>query len=585
MKKRIITSLLFLGIIPIIVFGGSSCTFEDILDHSSEKRKELDKNNEKYDFIITPQNVKGDFRTFFQSIVDKHSNILIKDGTYDIELISEYRAIKPKNGCTITFESNAKIKVKPNGLDIYSVIDLKSKNNVTIINPNIEGDKYTHLGATGEWGNGINITDCSDIKIVNARISKMWGDGLYINNAKNVKIHNPVLDDNRRQGISIISCENVEIHSPIISNTSGTYPAFGIVVEPNQNGEHVKNLKIYNAIFRNNGKLNDGGEFEGDFAGFCLSPHQISKKKPTNQKEFIPTTFDIELISPIFEGDQLLISASSDLVKGKLTVKNPEFRESYISAVYILNHQSNNFETEIANPLFYNCVKKTNLLSSYFIPMLFNCNKQGVKTTGNKNISIRNPRFIADKNATFNKNAIRNITPSSFSEDLKDVRIENLIIDGYSIPFYNHSGISDPNLSNFSNLHSKFILTINTEKSKLPSFGFSRWSDFEVVKNLDKTIVNINENTIEAPIIYLNDNIPISGFELYYANNSTNKVPLNLNFGTKSTLTKKTIQREKQKQRLSSSITIPHGSHVTLIKKGTNLWEVVNKKSSSNIQY
>ncbi|GIJ93915.1 right-handed parallel beta-helix repeat-containing protein [Capnocytophaga stomatis] len=585
MKKRFISLFSILVIVPYTFFATTSCTFEDIFDHVAEEQKKLDKDKgkndsdekiqeENYDFIITPQNVTGDFRKFFQSIADKHSNILIKDGTYDIELVNG-DGVKPKDGSTITFEKNAKIRVKPNRLERYSVFDLRGRKNITIKNPNLEGDKYTHLGSTGQWGVGIYIVSCSNIVIHGGYITKFWGDGLCLANCENVKIFNPELIDNRRQGISIISCENVEIHSPIITNTSGHKPGYGIDIEPDWNGEHVKGLKIYEATFKNNG--NDTYP-----VGFCLSTRMVKNINPNKSRSLIPTHFDIELINPTFYGDALLISTPGDLAYGKIIIKNPVFHNVKEIGMFFLNHQSDNFKTEIINPTLFNSVQ-SNKRSIYYAPILFDCNHYATKAVGNRNITIENPKIIADDKAIYKTSAIRNIVHStSYKDDLKNVTIKNLEIRGYSTPFSNYNGTGK--VDTYSNLSDSFTLTLNSKGSNLPSFSFFPWQASEVSKTLERALIDFREN-IKDPIIYLNDNIPISGFELYYVNNSANKMPLNLNFGTKYTPKRKTVKRAGQVQHSSNGITIPHGSHVTLVKKGANTWEIVDTKSSKNIRY
>ncbi|MDO4229341.1 MAG: right-handed parallel beta-helix repeat-containing protein [Capnocytophaga sp.] len=541
----------------------------EVVNESDSTKKTLTIN---YDFIISPETVRGDFRTFLQGVVSTYDKVLIKNGTYEIEVLDR-GGVKPKNGCTITFEPNAKIKVKPNNFEVYSVFNLSGRKDITFWNPTLEGDKYTHKGSTGEWGHGISLMNCSNITIHNANISKFWGDGLYFNGCSNVKIHNPILDDNRREGITIISCENVDIYNPIISNTTGTSPAFGIDIEPNFNGEHVKALKIYNAVFRNNAQK-QGKEYP---AGFALSTHQVDKSLAPNKKQFVPTIFDIELINPTFYGDALLISVPGNNTHGKIIVKNPMFYETRESALFFYNHQSNNFKTEIINPTLTNCVTLQER-SIYYVPILFRCSDRAVKTTGSRNILIKNPKIIADNKAKYRANAIRNITPSKFTEDMRDVAIENLVVNGYEIPFLNNRGGNDQ--STYSILHSKFSLSLNKENSKLPNVV----SEAVVSKTLNNSLINFRENTND-PIIYLNNDIPISGFELYYANNSVNKVPLKLIFGTKTSPTKKMVQKTGETQRSSNGITIPYGAHVTLIKKGANSWEIIKTKSSNNVTY
>lgn len=570
MRKMFITLLLATGAI-------SACTVEDIAENVTDNSNAKDGTSQgtsnldekKYDYVISPKSVTGDFRTFFQNIVNKHSNVLIKDGTYEIELVNG-DGVRPQDGCTITFEENAKIKVKPNSLDVYCLIDLRGRKNITLNNPNLEGDKDKHLTSTGEWCYGINVAECSNIIINNAKISKFWGDGISIRNCSNIKIYKPIIDNNRRQGISITSCENVEIHDPIISNTTGTYPAFGIDVEPNFNGEHVTGLKIFNATFRNNG-TKEGSEYP---AGFCLSTHMSGKALLPGNKELIPTYFDIELINPTFHGDALMVSTPSDFTYGKITVKNPTFHNAEETALYFFNHQSKNFYTEIVDPVIVNAVQKEKV-SIYYTPVLFYCEPlRTSKTTGSQNITIKNPKIIANENAKYKTNAIRNISESKFSEDMKNVKIENLSIIGYKSPFLNHSGDSsndiNKRLNHFSNLHESFTLTVNHQDSQLSSLVTGN----EITKTLEGTIVDIKENT--HPLVYLTDNIPTSSFEFYYTNNSKDKSTLKLLFGTKNNPTKAYISRWSTER--FTGIEVPYGSYIKMKKRidsqGQQHWTV-----------
>lgn len=556
MKKRIITSLLLLGIVPIIVFGESSCTFEDILNHSSEKHKELDKgkNNEKdYDFIITPENTKGDFRTFLQNIVNSYSNILIKGGTYEIELTNEYRGIRPQNGSTITFESNAKIKVKPNRLNVYSVIDLRSRSNITIINPNIEGDKYTHLGTTGEWGNGINISDCDHIRIINARISKMWGDGMYIKNCNNVEIHNTHILDNRRQGISIISGNNIKIHNIIVEDTGGTLPGYGINIEPNWNGENVTGLKLYNPIFRNNGNKTKGDHM----VGFCLTTKAINTLKPT-QKKLIDTNFDIEIFDPIFDGNMLFITPHSDYVKGAIKVYRPKFYNSKGVALYFRNHQSDFFETLISDPKFINCVNSPQN-SVDLAPIVFHCTEHlSIKKNGTKNITILNPKIETDKNKT-DIPAIYSISSSNFTDEMKNVTIKNLLVKGYKKFFYNPRKVT---------LHQTFSINFDLE-STFPDIQ----SEKIVSNTFDNIATNYTGNSKNAKIL-LDSSIPVSDAEFYYANNSKDKSSLKLVFNDENH-PPKTYTKNWELKKIRG-IELPYGTYIRLKKIKVNHWQIIS---------
>ncbi len=565
MKKTFITLLLVIGVLGACTAEGiaESAANTDNTNGTQGGTSQQTPTSEKYDFVITPKNVTGDFRTFFQNVVSKHSNVLIKDGTYEIELVDGF-GVFPKDGCTITFEKNAKIKVKPNRLEVYSVIDLRGKKNITLINPNIEGDKYTHLGTTGQWAYGINVANCSNIVIRNAFITKMWGDGMNLRNCNNIRIYNPHLPDNRRQGISIESGNDIEIHDVIAENTGGQNPGYGIDIEPSWNGESIVGLRIYRPIVRNNG---NGTYYTG---GISMSTHMTHILK-AGENNLVNCFFEVEIFDPVFEGDALIISAPSDYVRGFIKVHNPTFYNSKNVALYLHNHQSDFFKTEIINPKFVDCVQNQKQ-SIYLSPILFVCDQLSVKTNGTKNISIKNPVIEASNKATYKSAAIRNITPNSFKEDMKDVAINDLLVKGYEIPFYNYSGA----LHSISNLYPNFLLTFSKE-STLTNLSANSF----VSKSLKDSAINYVGETVST--IYLNDDILVSNFEFYYVNNSKNKSSLKLLFGTKNQPTKVFISRWSTKQ--MSGIEIPYGGFIKMKKsrvdsQGIQHWTVVEASNS-----
>ncbi len=576
MRKMFIILLLTTGVI-------SACTVEDVADNvvnpdnanvAQDGTSQQDSTIEKYDFVITPANVTGDFRTFFQNIVSKHSNILIKDGTYEIELVNSW-GVRPQNGCTITFEENAKIKVKPNKLDFYSVIDLTDRKNVTIKNPNLEGDKHTHLGKTGQWGHGINIVDCSNITIHDAYATKFWGDGIYLRDCENIRIYNAHLVDNRRQGMSITSGNDIEIHNLIVENTGGTNPGCGIDIEPNWNRNHITKLRIYKPTLRNNGLGNVPYP-----AGISFSAHSVHLLNPNKPEyvDLVDTFYDIEIFDPVFEGDALMISAPSDYAKGSIKVHNPIFYNSKRTALYISNHQSDFFKTEIINPKFIDCVEATaNRHSVYLSPILFTCYQHlSHKNVGNRNITITNPTIEASNNAKYKIAAIRNSTTNEFKDDLNNVVISGVSSKGYEIPFFNYAGAS---YLVSTNINPKFSLTFR-DKEGLPALPATYGS--VVSKMFDGGAVNYTLDA-NSSSIYIIDDIPISDFEFYYVNNSKDKSALKLLFGTKSEPNKVFISRWSTER--MSGIEIPYGGFVKMKKsrissQGVQHWTVIEASSS-----
>ncbi len=177
------------------------------------------------------------------------NRVTIEKGNYLIKL-SNYN----KTGITVPSKTNliidGSIKLVPNNLENYIIVDAKG-NEITISGKgSIIGDKENHMGSTGEWGMGIYVNG-KNIHIRSITIKDCWGDCIYVGNkSKNVYIDNCLIDNGRRQGISITCARNVYVMNCVIKNVHGTAPQYAIDIEPNQ-GDTVLNIFIHSIQIHN----------------------------------------------------------------------------------------------------------------------------------------------------------------------------------------------------------------------------------------------------------------------------------------------------------------------------------------------
>lgn len=196
-----------------------------------------------------------DYTVFIQKAIDNMDIVVLPP--FPIAVNSS--SLKLKSNFKLIFQPNSKLVMLPNKLASYCVLGVVDLDNVTIINANIEGDRYTHLDNKGEWGMGIYIENSRNVKILNPRIRNCWGDGIYIGRnargafSRNIEITGGWLDNNRRNGISVISVDNLKISNIVVSNSNGTSPMSGIDFEPNKNDEILKNIVVQNVRTFNNG--------------------------------------------------------------------------------------------------------------------------------------------------------------------------------------------------------------------------------------------------------------------------------------------------------------------------------------------
>ena len=179
--------------------------------------------------------------------------------------IVDRMGIYPHSNMTIILDNDAVLQAIPSAEEIYCVVSLENVDNVTISGGTIKGERYGHIGTTGEHGRVLGIWSSSDIEIVNTTIADAWGDGVYMwddTNKKTENIHfcNVTVKNSRRQGIGIVGADKVLIENSKILNTIGTSPESGINCEPNP-GQQVTNVVIRNCEIA--GNFGTGVRFDG----------------------------------------------------------------------------------------------------------------------------------------------------------------------------------------------------------------------------------------------------------------------------------------------------------------------------------
>lgn len=179
-------------------------------------------------------------------------------GTYMIRGSTNGRGVLMPSNSHLIFEPGAVFKVIPTSASNYSIIEVRETENVIIDNPVVIGDRYEHIGVSGETGMGIRLLSCKNVTINNARASQCWGDGVYVGRldissyCENITINTLVCDDNRRQGVSIISVKGLRGTNWTLKNTNGTAPQAGIDFEPNNADEVLQDIEIDGLITANN---------------------------------------------------------------------------------------------------------------------------------------------------------------------------------------------------------------------------------------------------------------------------------------------------------------------------------------------
>lgn len=198
---------------------------------------------------------------------DRYDYMYIPEGVYHIDAVNDFGGIVLTDNQTLIMSPDTQLEAIGNNQKNSQMIYAFGRKNIVISGGKLVGERNSHIGTSGEWGHGINITGCTNVHISDVEVSQCWGDGIYLglyngwDEAGNKKeylsngitINNCNLHHNRRNNLSITDVSNVAVTNCKFNYASGTDPQYGIDIEPNKN-KTCSNVTISNCSFKGNAK-------------------------------------------------------------------------------------------------------------------------------------------------------------------------------------------------------------------------------------------------------------------------------------------------------------------------------------------
>jgi parallel beta-helix repeat protein len=182
----------------------------------------------------------------FQAAIDalpaSGGTVVVPPGNY---MIDAARAINLRSNMLLQMAPTAQLSAIPNHLPRSHVIKVWRVNNVQIVGGRIVGERNGHLGTTGEWGYGLNISGSSKVSVSDMHIADCWGDGVLVGaigsqengiRATDVTLTRVISTNNRRQGLTIGPVNGVMVIDSTFSDSHGTKPEAGVDMEPQTQG-------------------------------------------------------------------------------------------------------------------------------------------------------------------------------------------------------------------------------------------------------------------------------------------------------------------------------------------------------------
>ena len=192
-------------------------------------------NDNDMDLQGSTYRISGGDVSIFDGREIRNGTLIISEGDYLLR-VKKNGASCLRIGDSTELIIDGTLRLAPNDFKQYDMIRIVGKHVKIHGKGCLIGDKFTHTGNEGEWGMGINFRGATDATLSELTIKDCWGDCVYVGKKSGkVIIEDCHLDNGRRQGISVTDADSVIIRNCNISNVSGTFPQYGIDIEPNRN--------------------------------------------------------------------------------------------------------------------------------------------------------------------------------------------------------------------------------------------------------------------------------------------------------------------------------------------------------------
>lgn len=284
---------------------------------------------------------------------------------------------------TIEFEQGAKIEAMPHNATIYQMMRVWDRENVTIIDANLDGRKDLNSATSGEFGMGIDVRGGSNINLIRPITNNCWGDGIYwglsgTTSTKDGYVLRHKAKGCRRQGFSLVSANGLVIDSPIWEDIAGIEPAAGLDIEPNSNDDDLIGIKIINPVTKNCriGIL----IYLGNFAG--VKPKNIDIKITNHTDDGSITAFNVGAANT---------SSGLYSLNGSVTTENPTWKNNKIAALNIVEHDALACDINIVRPTVIDPNRNGGTSITYNSPFAVIRDSGSVKTYPIGNVRIIEP--------------------------------------------------------------------------------------------------------------------------------------------------------------------------------------------------
>lgn len=140
-----------------------------------------------------------------------------------------------------------------------SLLWLQNVSDIQLENLNVDGNKGAYATAT-EWRHGIAMIGADHVTLRSVNSFRNKGDGVYVGGdvatyCRDIVLDRVSCDLNHRQGLSVIAVQGLEAINCQFTNTEGTSPQCGLVIEPNTADTPVERIRFTACEFAGNAQF------------------------------------------------------------------------------------------------------------------------------------------------------------------------------------------------------------------------------------------------------------------------------------------------------------------------------------------
>lgn len=398
------------------------------------------------------------------------------DLSVDVEkMIGDERGLVVPSGSHWVLHPEFVLRARAASNPKYEILRLHDKVDVVIegAGARIIGERAQHKSTAGEWGMGVSIRGCANIRISDLHVENCWGDGWYIgatvkkNHSQDVHLERISSDYARRNGLSLISARGFVCIDGRFTNTRGTAPEWGIDLEPNYRSDFLEDVTFVRPRTERNAS-----------AGIGLYLHALSGTR---------NPVSIRFIDPVDTGSaQGFLGAHAANIPGIVEFLDPVSREAHYNAIAFRNWRTSGPQLRVVRPSCVDWNRAKNQSRTLSAAILIHATQKDPGQDALGNIEITEPDLMLNSGSAVSSIAVSDLRSTAAALPARIAIRDPIDLAGLPVSFGKAADIQ------FTDRHRKSVTRLADGSQTL---GPATFFMHNITPNLTrKSTYYINEN-------------------------------------------------------------------------------------------